>query len=193
MKNKKVLIIIISAFAALAIGLILAIAVPPLLSDEDDADPEKCTHVFEETFVQPTKTTDGCVVHVCMKCKYRFKDSIVPAFGSDGLVYASCVDNRSLYVSGVGSCKESEIVIPSSYSGQNISKIGKEAFKMSDVSVLRILGDISEIDDLAFAGCKNLTDIYYSGTRSEWSDLKKGINWDADMPKYTVHCSDGDI
>lgn len=193
MKNKKILIIIISAIAALALGLILAIAAPKHTSNGDETETENCTHVFEETRVQPTKTTDGYVVHACMKCNYRFKDSREPAFGSDGLVYAPSIDNRSLYVAGVGSCEDFEIVIPDSYNGQNISKIGKEAFKMCSLNALRILGDISEIDDLAFAGCSELADIYFNGTKLEWKSIKKGTGWDKDMPEYTVHCTDGDI
>ena len=41
--------------------------------------------------------------------------------------------------------------------------------------------------------CYSLTNIYFNGTMEQWNMIEKGISWDANTGKYTIHCTNGDI
>jgi hypothetical protein len=45
----------------------------------------------------------------------------------------------------------------------------------------------------SFKGCTRLTEITFRGTMEEWDNVKKGIDWDQDIPATVVHCTDGDV
>ena len=72
------------------------------------------------------------------------------------------------------------------------NSIGDKVFRYSsDLTSVYIPETITSIGSEAFAGCSNLKDIYYSGTRSQWNSMTKGTNWDGyegivDRP-YALH------
>ena len=53
--------------------------------------------------------------------------------------------------------------------------------------------NVKMIKQRAFAGCKNIKTINYSGTKAQWNKTSKGVAWNSGMHNYTVHCSDGKI
>lgn len=193
-KNKKILIILISALIALTIGITLAILAPKPSDVEGESQSEtqstQCEHVYESILVEPTKDKKGYVIHKCMKCKDSYTDNYYDALGSDGLKY-TLASNGNLIVTGIGSCTDEEIVIPEVYEGKKVTQIANEAFKSNSIKSVKILGKLDRIGDLAFAGCASLESIYYGGTKAEWESLEKGHRWNADMPKYNVICADG--
>lgn len=65
----------------------------------------------------------------------------------------------SYYVSSFGNCTDSHIVIPSSWNGLPITKIGNGAFSKCDLTSVVIPDSITEIEGAAFANCKNLKSI----------------------------------
>lgn len=193
-KNKKIIIILISALLALIIGITIAI-LSPKSSDgngENETQSGECEHIFESTLVEPTKDTKGYVINKCIKCRYSYNDKYYDAVGSEGLKYV-LLSSGNLVAAGVGSCTDKDIVIPEVYEGKNVTEIASEAFKSSDIKSVKIIGKLDRIGDLAFAGCKSLEVIYYGGTKAEWEALEKGVKWDIDTPKYTVQCTDGII
>lgn len=191
MRNKKYLIIVIAALIALIVGITLALLVPTTSDgSESETQSGECEHIYESSLVEPTKDKKGYVVHKCMKCKDTYIDSYYDALGSDGLKY-TFASNGKLIVTGIGSCTDEEIVIPEIHEGKSIGQIANEAFISSNIKSVKIVGKLDRIGDLAFAGCKSLTSIYYGGTKADWESLEKGHRWNADMPKYTVICADG--
>lgn len=50
---------------------------------------------------------------------------------------------------------------------------------------------VIHIDDKCFYGCKNLTDIYYFGTKHDWNNIKMGNYVFTECPSIRVHCQDG--
>ena len=118
--------------------------------------------------------------------------------GSEGLVYKH--DSKNTYVeyssslTSVGTCTDKNIVIASSYNGDDVWIIGKEAFLnctfVESVTLPRFLFDIGE---RAFAGCTNLKDVYYEGTVSEWKEIIQSEDWNKGCPFTVIHCIDGDV
>ncbi len=57
------------------------------------------------------------------------------------------------YVSGIGSCTDTDIIIPStSPDGDSVTSIG----------------------DWAFEDCTSLTDVYYTGSKEDWAKIEIG-------------------
>jgi len=52
---------------------------------------------------------------------------------------------------------------------------------------------VTNIGSFAFWDCISLTDIYYEGTKAQWTAIRKNENWNFNTGAYTVHCTDGDI
>ena len=190
-RNKKYLIIVIAALITLVIGVVLALLAPSTDDEKsDETQSGECEHVYESTVIEPTKDKKGYVIHKCMKCRYSYTDNYYDALGSEGLKY-TLLSNGTLAVSGIGSCTDENLVIPEVHDGKKVTQISSEAFKSSDIKAVKIVGKLDLIGDLAFAGCKSLVEIHYGGTKAEWTALTKGHKWNADMPKYTVICTDG--
>ena len=201
LKNKKLFIILISALVALAVGIAIALLSPDTSNSELESESKsesesvsggECEHIYESSLVEPTKDKKGYVIHKCMKCKDTYIDGYYDALGSDGLQY-TLASNGKLIVTNIGGCTDNDIVIPEIHEGKSVGQIANEAFVSSDIKSVKIVGKLDRIGDLAFAGCRSLTNIYYGGTKAEWESLEKGHRWNADMPEYTVHCSDGMI
>jgi len=113
--------------------------------------------------------------------------------GSDGLKYSYDTDYYSV-VTGVGSCKEKDIVISTSYKNREVWRIGKEAFAdCTYIESITLPFMTFTIDDRAFAGCINLKDVYFEGTVDDWESISKGADWNKDCLFTVIHCWDGDI
>ena len=73
-----------------------------------------------------------------------------------------------------------------------MTSIGKHAFRGCTSLTSVVIGDgVTSIDAFAFAFCASLTDIYYTGTATEWSAVTKGSNWNYNTGAYTVHFNYG--
>ena len=78
---------------------------------------------------------------------------------SEGLEYISNGDG-TCYVSGIGTCTDTEIVIPSEYNGEKVTSIGHEAFyECSSLTSITIPDGVTSIDDSTFYACSSLTSI----------------------------------
>ena len=125
---------------------------------------------------------------------------------SKGLLYTSG-GNGTCYVSGTGTCTDTDIVIPSvSPNGDRVTSIGNYAF--SDCSGLTsvtigegvtsiggsafssctgltsvTIGDsVTSIGAWAFSGCTSLRTVYYKGTAEEWSSIE---GWNSELTYAT--------
>lgn len=201
--SKKIRFIIIAAAVALIVGLALAMA-SQLWSEKPEeattgASTEKvtdangqCVHTYEKSVVEVTKETDGYALYKCSRCGASHKSDYKYATGSEGLKFDT--NNSGLKLVKSENCTDENVVIPAVVEGKKVMWIDGEAFyKNTTVKSVKILGTLDRIGFAAFAGCTSLTDIYYVGKKAEWEAMPKGDKWDADMPSYTVHCSDGDI
>ena len=79
---------------------------------------------------------------------------------SKGLEYTINSDNASYSVTGMGDCTDTDIVIPDTYEGLPVTKIGDKAFEgYSSITSVKIGNNITSIGKDAFQCCRNLTDI----------------------------------
>ena len=85
----------------------------------------------------------------------------VPATGSLGLTYSVNEDGTTCTVTGIGTCTDSEIIIPKkSPEGYRVTKIGNNAFADSSATSITIPDTVTEIGTRAFYNCTGITEIH---------------------------------
>lgn len=88
---------------------------------------------------------------VCDKCGIKL---------SEGLKYYLCSDGQSYTVGGIGTCTDTDIVIPSTYEGKPVTSIGDRAFyTCAGLISITLPNSVTNIDNYAFSCCFGLTSI----------------------------------
>ncbi len=129
---------------------------------------------------------------------------------SEGLRFTSNGDG-TCYVSGIGTCTDTDVVIPKvSSEGEEVTSIGNYTFpsctSLTSVTIpdsvtsigkrafydctsltsITISNSVTSIGDYAFSSCTNLKTITFQGTEEQWKAITKGGNWDFDIFSYTL-------
>ncbi len=79
---------------------------------------------------------------------------------SEGLAYTLNADNQSYSVTGIGTCTDTEIVIPTTYNNLPVTSIGEDAFYCCDsLTKITIPDSVTSIGEDAFSDCNSLTEI----------------------------------
>ncbi len=109
------------------------------------------------------------------------------------------IDNINYLISYVGS--DEKITLPKYYNGSTYQLLPSSSLAYltnygypSEVNVKEIVipNTIKEIPQYTFSET-NVTDIYYSGTKSEWNNIILENNWNSGISSVKIHCTDGDI
>lgn len=146
---------------------------------------KKGTHTFGAWVIDtaPTETTEGMRHRVCSLCQYREDgklDKQVPF--SHGLTYTK-VDGHWL-VTGLGSCKGTDIVIPSvNEYGQSVYGIRNGAFdtNRSNIRSITVPASMTYIEQYAFGGCTNIEELTLPLQRplahyfSDWETIPQSL------------------
>ena len=145
------------------------------------------------TVKNPTLTEQGTKERYCA-CGAKETDSIPMLKASEGLRFNSNGDG-TCYVSSMGSCTDSDLVIPAIHNGESVTGIGDSVF--SHCSSLEsvvipdsvtsignfvfydcfslesvVIGDsVTSIGDYAFRYCPNLTDIKVDSNNPYYKDI----------------------
>ena len=114
---------------------------------------------------------------VCEKCnakygefaKHNYKDGVCIVCGirrpSEGLGYSLNSDGTGYTVTGIGTCTDKELIIPSEYNAKPVMSIGKDAFRFcSGLTSVTIPDSVTSIGSSAFYNCTGLTSISGSAT-----------------------------
>ena len=109
---------------------------------------------------------------VCEKCnakygefaKHNYKDGVCIVCGirrpSEGLEYSLNIDKTEYIVTGIGTCTDKEIIIPSEYNAKPVTAIGNSAFSgCTGLTSIVIPNSVTNIGISAFYNCTGLTSI----------------------------------
>ena len=79
---------------------------------------------------------------------------------SEGLEFTLNSDKNSYSVTGIGSCKDTDLVIPATYNGLPVTTIGSKAFRdCTSLTSVTIPDSVTTIGSYAFLYCTKLTDV----------------------------------
>ena len=106
-----------------------------------------------------TKTENGLREGSCTICGEKISEIIYA--GSSGLLYnVTSFDEGICTISGIGSCMDTDIVIPVELDGFKVTGIAQGAFWGCDnINSVVIPDGVIEIEKSAFLSCRNLTSI----------------------------------
>ena len=135
-------------------------------------------HNYLETVTAPTCTNIGYTRFYCKDCTYQYTGNKTPELGhsyanlhcircnkkeySYDLDYTLSSDETYYTISGMGDCKDTEVIIPTTHNGIPVKKIATSAFEGNTKikSLLFMSGDTQlTIGTRAFFGCSSLTNI----------------------------------
>lgn len=111
---------------------------------------------------------------------------------TEGLEFTLNDDGKSYTVTGIGTCIEEYIIIPSRYQGKPVTGIGYCAFAYNDsLKSVTIPTSVTRIESFAFANSFELTRINYKGTLEQWSAIDRGSFMFNNVKSYLIYCTDG--
>lgn len=112
-----------------------------------------------------TTTEEGHKYLTCIICKQIIEESAIPIIKepSVGLEYTLNSDKKSYSVTGIGTCKDTYIVIGDTYNDKPVTMIGEKAFYQNQSIVgIFISKNVEEIAYTAFYGCNKLAKVEFA-------------------------------
>ena len=120
--------------------------------------------------------TEQAVCSVCgekygVLAEHKYKDNVCTVCGilrqSEGLTYSLNSDGNGYKVTGIGTCTDKELIIPSEYNAKPVTSIGNEAFsRCTGLMSVTIPDSVKSIGDDAFYNCYRLIEVYNKSTLS---------------------------
>ena len=139
-------------------------------TNKGNTDPAH-THTYGEwkNAGEANCTTGAAKERVCLECGaketvygmpagHKMKNNVCEICGagaSEGLDIAEY--NVTCYVTGIGDCKDTDIIIPDTYNGKPVSDIDEKAFKGNkSIKSVTVPENVTRIGSYAFSECSNL-------------------------------------
>ena len=133
-------------------------------------------HTWYDVYVVISNCVERKVLKSCSVCNktqiieeepnedHNYADRVCTICGelqpSEGLEYTLSSDKKYYTVSGIGTCKDTDVVIPKEYNGLPVTGIGYEAFRNCDSLTSVTIGNcVTSIRMYAFSNCDSLTSV----------------------------------
>ncbi len=148
-----------------------------------------CNYVIERpraTYLVGEHSYSGGVCTVCGELENAHRDLRLEDTNNN---------NENYYaVFGLGSCKDTDVIIPRTHKDRLVYTIITDVFKgNTKVTSVYIPSSVENLGKEVFRGCASLTTIRYGGTMQEWQRLFKGSDWNRGSAICEIICSDGTI
>ncbi len=124
---------------------------------------EKANHTYTSVVTPPTESEQGYTTHTCSKCSYSYVDSytdpVVVSY-SEGLQYRANNLHSTCIITGIGTCKDTDLKIPPVIDGYKVIEISSLAFShCTSLTSITIPNSVTTIGDSAFYNCTSLTSV----------------------------------
>ncbi len=155
-----------------ALVLIAILGLVGLIACNDDSDKESGTDTDAVT-TGSENTGDDIEDDGAVETEKTFHDPKT----SQGLAYEGTAYGSSCYVVGIGTCKDSAIIIPEKNpEGKTVIGIQAGAFKdCASIVSIDIPSTVKKIDKTAFDGCTSLTTLNFFGSQRLWKENMKDL------------------
>ena len=121
------------------------------------------------TFASGNSLGHNYVNYVCSICN----DTVTP---SEGLNFTLNSDGEGYTVTGIGNCKDTNLVIPSTYENKPVTSIGNYAFRyICSLTSVTIPDSVTSIGIYAFSDCTSLTSVTIPNSVTS---IDVGVFWD---------------
>ena len=148
------------------------------------------THSFGDwtTTKEPTCVDVGSKEIVCV-CGEK-ETEVIPATGFHNMKDDVCIDcgkeaskgleytendDGTYTVSGIGTCTDTDLIIPSKHNGEAVTEIGAFAFFYgTSLTSVTISDSVISIGNDAFYDCYSLTGVNYLGSAEDWCNIEFG-------------------
>lgn len=143
---------------------------------------DECGEIFSEQTIIPAMghTMDTWIIDCyadwdivgikhadCLTCDETITEEMIP---SEGLYYTPNGDG-TLCVKGLGKCTDTDIVVPMTYNGMQVTSVGNSAFSSNrDIKSVVLPSGITKIGSSAFAWAENMEYVNIPETVTEIGD-----------------------
>ena len=141
--------------------------------------PESVTSIGYQAF-------DGCTSLMSVTVNTNI-DRFASIFGTQVTEYILGNDVTNIGYEAFKGCSAlTSISIPNS-----VTSIGRWAFEgCSSLTSITIPESVTSLEYQAFDGCSSLETINYTGTKKQWENITKNIDWKVGCSIKTIVCSD---